>query len=76
MAWRERIVLDPTVLAGKPIVRGTRISVQLVIELLARGYTREDILKEYDHLTTEDVGACLAYAAEMLEDEKVFAVRA
>ena len=72
MDWRERIVLDPKVLVGKPIIKGTRISVEFVIDLLARGWTKEQILKEYDHLQAEDIQACLAYASEVLKSERVF----
>jgi uncharacterized protein (DUF433 family) len=63
MDWHERIVVDPDILVGKPIVKGTRISVELIIDLLARGYTKEQILDQYDHLTPEDIQACLAYAS-------------
>ena len=65
MTWQERIAIDPSVLVGKPIIKGTRISVEFVIDLLGRGWTLEQVLKEYDHLTREDVQACLAYASEM-----------
>lgn len=68
----ERIVADPKVLAGKPLVRGTRISVELVLDLLARGYSKEDVLAQYDHLTVEDVHACLAYAREVIHAERVY----
>ena len=71
MNWQQRITVDPNVLVGKPIVKGTRISVEFVIDLLARGWTTEQILKEYDHLTPEDIQACLAYASEMLKTERV-----
>jgi len=54
--------------------KGTRIAVELVIDLLGRGYTTEQLLKQYDHLTPEDVQACLAYAAEILQSEKVYAL--
>jgi uncharacterized protein (DUF433 family) len=57
--WQERIVVDPSVLVGKPLIQGTRISVELVIDLLARGYSKEQILEQYDHLTPEDIQACL-----------------
>jgi len=72
MNWQQRITVDPNVLVGKPIVKGTRISVEFVIDLLARGWTTEHILKEYDHLTPEDIQACLAYASEMLKTERVY----
>ena len=74
MNWRERVIIDPSILMGKPVIRGTRISVELVIDLLARGYTKEQILEQYDHLTAEDVQACLAYASESLRSERVYAM--
>jgi uncharacterized protein (DUF433 family) len=74
MDWRERITVDPKILVGKPIIRGTRISVEFIIDLLARGWTVEQILKEYDHLTAEDVQACLAYAGELVKEEKVYSL--
>jgi uncharacterized protein (DUF433 family) len=72
MDWRARIVIDPQVLVGKPVIKGTRISVELVIDLLARGYTREQVLEQYDHLTPDDIQACLVYASEILKSERVF----
>jgi uncharacterized protein (DUF433 family) len=76
MDWRERITVDPKILVGKPIVKGTRISVEFVIDLLARGWTTEQILKEYDHLTLEDIRACLAYVGELVKEEKVYSLPA
>lgn len=73
MNWREHIVVDPNVLVGKPVIRGTRIAVELVIDLLARGYTKEQILEQYDHITPEDIQACLSYASETLRSERVYA---
>jgi uncharacterized protein (DUF433 family) len=58
MDWRARIAIDPDVLGGKPVVNGTRIAVELVIDLLGRGYTTAQVLTQYDNLTTEDVQAC------------------
>jgi uncharacterized protein (DUF433 family) len=76
MDWRQRIVIDPDVLVGKPVIRGTRIAVELIIDLMARGYTREQILEQYDHITPDDVQACLAYASESLRSERVYAIPA
>jgi uncharacterized protein (DUF433 family) len=67
-----RIVLDPAVLAGKPVVRGTRLSVDFVIGLMAEGWTEADILRNYPGLTHEDIAACLAYARDLLKSEKVY----
>jgi uncharacterized protein (DUF433 family) len=74
MSWRERIVVDADVLTGKPVIRGTRIAVELIIDLLARGYSKEQILEQYDHIAPEDIQACLAYASETLRSERVYAI--
>jgi len=62
----ERIALDPKVLAGKPAIRGTRLSVEFIIGLLAHGSTVDEILTEYKSLTEEDIQACLLFAGESL----------
>ena len=72
MTWQERIALDPAILTGKPTIKGTRIAVEFVVDLLARGWSQEDILREYDHLNADDIQACLAYASEMLQSERVY----
>jgi uncharacterized protein (DUF433 family) len=72
MNWRERITSDPDVLAGKPIIDGTRLSVEHVLELLENGWSEADILDSYPHLDPEDVRACLGYAREVLAEEKLF----
>jgi uncharacterized protein (DUF433 family) len=72
MTWQDRITIDPNVLVGKPIIKGTRISVEFVIDLLARGWTTAQVLSEYDHLKSEDIQACLAYASDVLKSEKVY----
>ena len=72
MDWRQRIVVDPEILVGKPVVRGTRLSVELIVGLLGRGYSVEHVLQQYPHLTLPDIHACLAYAAEMLQSERVY----
>jgi uncharacterized protein (DUF433 family) len=72
MTWQDRITLAPDVLAGKPVIKGTRISVEFVIDLLGRGWTTEQILREYDHLSPADIQACLAYASEVLKSERVY----
>jgi uncharacterized protein (DUF433 family) len=76
MDWHEHIVVDPKVLVGKPTIKGTRIAVEFVVDLLARGWTVEEILKEYDHLTREDIRACLAYASELLRTERIYLIPA
>ena len=67
-----RIVLDPAVLAGKPVIRGTRLSVDFVIGLMADGWGEADILHNYPGITREDLAACLAYARDVLRSEKVY----
>lgn len=67
-----RIVLDPAVLAGKPVIRGTRLSVDFVIGLMADGWGEADILNNYPGLSHDDVAACLAYARDILRSEKVY----
>lgn len=72
MNWQDRIVIDPNVLVGKPIIKGTRIAVVFIVELLAEGWTHEQILKNYPHLTTEDIQAALHYASDMMKQEKLY----
>jgi uncharacterized protein (DUF433 family) len=72
MADTTRIVLDPAVLAGKPVIRGTRLSVDFIIGLLADGWVEADILRNYPGLTHDDIVACLAYARDVLKSEKVY----
>jgi uncharacterized protein (DUF433 family) len=75
MDWRTRIVANPDVLVGKPVIKGTRISVELVMDLLTAGYTPTQVIEQYDHLTVADVHACLAYATEIIRSERVYAVK-
>jgi uncharacterized protein (DUF433 family) len=72
MTGNDRIAVDPDVLVGKPVIKGTRITVELVIDLMAQGWTTEQILDEYHHLTAEDIRACLTYAGELLKAERVY----
>lgn len=72
MSWQERIVVDPQILVGKPVVRGTRLAVELIIDLLAQGWSEADILKSYPRLTSEDIHACLKYASAVMQSEKVY----
>jgi uncharacterized protein (DUF433 family) len=74
MDWEDRITADPKVLVGKPIVRGTRIAVEFVIDLLASRWTERQILDNYPILTAEDVEACLHYANELVKSERVYPV--
>lgn len=65
----ERITANREVLGGKPIIKGTRISVEFILELLASGVTEGEILQDYPHLTKEDIQACLEYAAHSMKNE-------
>lgn len=71
MNWREHIDRDPHVLAGKPKVRGTRISVELVLERLGDGWTFEQLIEAWPHVSALQVRACLAFAAEVLATDEV-----
>lgn len=71
-ADEDRISLDPEVLLGKPVVRGTRIPVELVIGMLADGCGVAEILESYPHLAPEDVAACLRYAQKLVQAERVW----
>jgi uncharacterized protein (DUF433 family) len=73
--WQERIVVEPSILMGKPILRGTRLSVEFIIDLLAQGWSSEDIIENYS-IAVEDIRACLSYAGEALKKEKVYSIPA
>lgn len=68
----DRIVVDPEILTGKPVIKGTRISVEFILELLSSGMTIDEIIKEYPHLKREDILAALSYATKVLRHEEVY----
>jgi uncharacterized protein (DUF433 family) len=70
MDWRERIVCDPEILRGKPTIKGTRISVELVLGWLATGWTVDQFLENYPHVQRDDVLAALSYASEFMREER------
>ena len=72
MNWNERIIIDPDILLGKPIIKGSRLSVEFIIDLMAQGWSETDLLQNYPGLSHEDVQACLAYASMTLKLEKVY----
>jgi len=72
MNRQDRIVIDPGILVGKPVVKGTRLAVEFMIDLLAQGWTEAESLLNYPGLTREDIQACLAYAGRVLKVEKVY----
>jgi uncharacterized protein (DUF433 family) len=69
---RQCISLDPKVMLGKPVIRGTRIPVELIVRMLAQGIPEDNILQEYPRLQPDDIRAALAYAAQVLAHEDVF----
>ena len=72
MNWRDRTTLDTAVLAGKPVIRGSRLAVDFIVGLMGQGWTEADILRNYPGLTHDDIAACLQYASEILQSEKVY----
>ena len=64
---RNRIVLNPEILAGKPIIKGTRLSVQFIVGLLAHGETPQSIIEEYNYIDEKDIQACLLFVNDVLE---------
>lgn len=70
--WTEYICCDPSVMVGKPVIKGSRITVEFVIDLLAQGWTTADITENYQGLSAEDIRACLAYARDSLAAERVY----
>ncbi len=73
MNWREHIHSDPNILAGKPVIRGTRISVELILERLSDGWGEEELLRSYPHLKQAHIRAALAFAVDMITDEALIA---
>ena len=64
----ERIVLNPKVMAGKPVIRGTRLAVDFILNLMAHGTTEDEILDEYKGLTSDDIRACFLFTTKSLEN--------
>lgn len=72
MTWQSRIVIDQQILVGKPVIKGTRLAVEFIIDLLAQGWSEAEILRNYPGLSSEDIQACLGYAGAMLRAEKIY----
>ena len=70
--WTDRIVIDEAILTGKPIIKGTRLAVEFIIDLLAHGWSEAEILENYPGIVIEDIRACLAYASATLHAERVY----
>ena len=76
MPFSERITVDPEVLAGKPVIRGTRLAVEFILDLLAAGQSENDLLENYPGLAREDLLACLSYASYLAHEYKVYPIPA
>ncbi|MHB1908585.1 MAG: DUF433 domain-containing protein [Nitrososphaerales archaeon] len=74
MSWSDRIAIDEGTMTGKPVIKGTRITVELIVDLLSEGWTVESVLQNYPQLERQDVNAALKYAAEVLKLERIFPV--
>ena len=73
MEYKERIITDPNIMLGKPIIKGSRITVELILRKLSEGMTIEEMLEAYPHLTKEDVLATLSYSADVISKEELIA---
>ena len=74
MDWHDHIHTDPEILGGKPVVRGTRLSVDFILSLLASGWSEAQVFEGYPHLTRDDLQAIFAYASESVQDERLVRV--
>lgn len=73
MDYKERITTDPNIMLGKPIIKGTRITVELILRKLSEGMTIDELLKAYPHLTKDDILAALSYSADVISQEELIA---
>jgi uncharacterized protein (DUF433 family) len=74
MNWQDRICVDPKVLGGKPVIKGTRLAVEKIVELMAAGWSEQQIIENHPGVSHEDISACLFYASEVLKSERVIAL--
>ncbi len=70
--WQDRITVDPNVMFGKPVIKGTRIPVELILEKLANGETYDQLLKSYPRIKKEDISACLFYAQYSIKNDIIY----
>ena len=75
MTYEDRIVSDQKIMLGKPVIKGTRITVELILKKLSEGVTIEELLEAYPHLTREDILAALSYSADVISREEIIAVQ-
>lgn len=76
MVWQDRITLNPNVLVGKPVIKGTRLAVEFIIDLFAQGWSIDEVLRNYPGITVADIQACFAYASYSLKSEKTYPISA
>ena len=69
MDYKEKITANPKVMLGKPVIKGTRITVELILRKIAGGYSFDEIIEMYPHITKEDILACVGYAVSVIESE-------
>ncbi len=74
MDWKNHISSDPSIMFGKPVIKGTRVPVETIIDKLAGGRTVEQLLKSYPHLVASDIYACLYYASESVKNLVVYEI--
>ena len=76
MNWQNRITIEQNVLVGKPVIKGTRLAVEFIIDLLAQGWSNDEIIYNYPGISLEDIQACLSYASASLKSERVYPIPA
>ncbi len=74
MEYKERITTDPNIMLGKPVIKGTRITIELILRKLSEGITIEELLKAYPHLTREDILAALSYSADVISHDELITI--
>ena len=74
MDWKEHITVNPDILVGKPIIKGTRVSVELLLDRFADGWSCDDILQAYPHITREQVQAAVTFASELFKEDRFVAI--
>lgn len=72
MDWQNHIIVDPKILVSKPVIKGTRLAVEFIVDLLAQGWPESEILRNYPGITHDDITACLKYATSILKAEKIY----
>ena len=72
MNYKERITIDPNIMLGKPVIKGTRVTVELILKKLSEGMSMKELLETYPHLKKEDILAALRYAKGVLRHEEVY----